>query len=283
MANTINIERARTKIRIVTIIVAITLLFSLNQLQPSADAADCTVISSLPYAISAPGKYCLDGDLTSPNTSSVITINADNVILDLNGFTISSGFFPPGPGIGTTPGHRSITIRNGTLKGFEEAIRLTFTRFAVIEDIRVQSCFYIGINVSSSNGTMVRNNQIVDTVGTPSLGTGNVIALLVSGTANNILNNDIVDTTTTSSGVVADAIELNPSDRSVVENNRIEHTTGTAIYISSSSGNAMIVNNRIVRSNTGIHFAGPSGIYRDNIALGCDTPYSGGTNAGNNQ
>src|SRR5260370_6407387 len=48
-----------------------------------------TPISSAPFTISAPGSYYLTKDL-SVTTGNGITISADNVTLDLNGFTISS-------------------------------------------------------------------------------------------------------------------------------------------------------------------------------------------------
>jgi hypothetical protein len=46
----------------------------------------------------------------------------------------------------------------------------------------------------------------------------------------------------------------------------------------------LVVNNRIIKSVYGIVYMGTAtGLYRDNIATACTTPYSGGTNAGNNQ
>src|SRR5436190_2248196 len=48
-----------------------------------------TPISSVPFTISASGSYYLTGNL-AVTTGTAITISADNVTLDLNGFTISS-------------------------------------------------------------------------------------------------------------------------------------------------------------------------------------------------
>lgn len=271
---------ARTRKRLGILLSAFGVLLVPLAVQPGTHAAGCTVINSLPFTIQNPGSYCLSDNLTTTSqTGPAISIVADNVLLDLNGYTISSGSFPPDSGI--TSSGRSVTIRNGTLKGFAEAIR-SAGRFGVIEKMRIQDCYFIGINVYYSNGTVVRDNQVVNTAGTSSIGGGVVSAISVSGSSNIILNNDIVETLTSASAS-ADAIDLNPSDRTVVENNRIEHTTGTAIYVSSNSSNAVVVNNRIVRASQGVWFRSSTGLFRDNIALGCTTPYSGGANGGNNQ
>lgn len=272
---------ATTIIKRAIFLTVLALLLTTTPLAPAVRGADCIAIASLPFPISTPGSYCLNANLfTTTATDPAITIQADNVLLDLNGFTITSGFFPPHEGI--LCAGRGVTIRNGTLKGFAEAIKI-YGSFGVIENTRILDSYYIGINVYFSTGAIVRNNQVANTTGTSAVGGGSVYAISVSGSANTIFGNDVVDTQTNFPNAPAIAISLNPSDRTVVENNRIQHTTGIAIYISSGSSNALVVNNRIVRSNNGVLFSGSSGIFRDNIALGCTTPYSGGTNGGNNQ
>ena len=73
----------------------ITLLFSVLSLAfiflsaAQAETTECTVITSLPYAINTQGIYCLKGNLESNMTSgNAITINTNNVVLDLNGYKI---------------------------------------------------------------------------------------------------------------------------------------------------------------------------------------------------
>jgi hypothetical protein len=48
------------------------------------------------------------------------------------------------------------------------------------------------------------------------------------------------------------------------------------------SQSAIAVANEITRTNHGLLFEQSSGDYRDNVCLGVATPYSGGTDAGNN-
>ena len=78
-----------------------------------------TPISNLPYTISASGSYFLTGDLISAGTG--ITVNADNVTIDLMGFSII------GPGSvgnhGIFLNNRSnIEIADGTVRNFYHGI-----------------------------------------------------------------------------------------------------------------------------------------------------------------
>jgi len=79
------------------------------------------LISELPYTISQPGMYRLTGDLSlSTQNTNGITIDADNVTLDLNGHALIG----PGKAAGTTgngidvptPEKYNIAIRNGTVR-----------------------------------------------------------------------------------------------------------------------------------------------------------------------
>src|SRR5207249_2839952 len=85
-------KRIETKPGYSMILAALAFLFTVLAAQPAAYGAGCTPISSLPYSITAPGKYCLSGDLSiSDSTSAAITISASNVLLDLDGYTLSGG------------------------------------------------------------------------------------------------------------------------------------------------------------------------------------------------
>ncbi len=75
-----------------------------------------TVISSLPYTIAQPGSYYLSGNLTGVQVQSGIIVNADNVTIDLNGFTIT-GVASSNSGINVGPGTR-VCIRNGCITGW---------------------------------------------------------------------------------------------------------------------------------------------------------------------
>ena len=74
-----------------------------------------TEIKSLPYTISSSGFYFITRDLTS--TGDGITVNANDVTIDLMGFSLI------GPGSGTGTGiymsdRANVEVRNGTVRNF---------------------------------------------------------------------------------------------------------------------------------------------------------------------
>ncbi|MCX5890244.1 MAG: hypothetical protein NTY36_12405 [Deltaproteobacteria bacterium] len=82
-----------------------------------------TKITSVPYVIIKPGFYYLGGNLAYSGTGDAISIQADNVILDLKGFSltgagkaISSCGINPWSNNGTAS--NNVEIRNGTVSGF---------------------------------------------------------------------------------------------------------------------------------------------------------------------
>jgi hypothetical protein len=107
------------------------LWLSLYLLSPAAALADGdiyvggpygTKITSLPYTINTPGAYYLGGDLTYAGDSDGITVNADNVTLDLIGFTLTyTGASTFRYGIWMW-GRKNVEIRNGTVRGWSAGI-----------------------------------------------------------------------------------------------------------------------------------------------------------------
>jgi hypothetical protein len=86
---------------------------SLAQIEPR------TPVSSAPFTISASGSYYLTTNLTV-NVGDCIRINANNVTLDLNGFTLASTQNPMGGEaiyVGQSATVTNITILNGYISG----------------------------------------------------------------------------------------------------------------------------------------------------------------------
>lgn len=83
----------------------------------SGGAAVGTRISSLPYTISNPGFYYLSGNLTYNGSGNAITVSADNVTIDLMGFSLTNSGTSAANGIYMN-GRTNVEIRNGTVSGF---------------------------------------------------------------------------------------------------------------------------------------------------------------------
>lgn len=122
---------------------------TLDQIEPR------TPISALPFTINSPGSYYITGNLTGVANQHGITINADNVTLDLGGFELV------GPGSGVTTAirlvnaHVNATIRNGTVRGWLSSSVVAETVAGTelhVENLRVFGSGSAGI-VLGNNGT----------------------------------------------------------------------------------------------------------------------------------
>ncbi len=229
-----------------------------------AETVNCTPITSLPAVITVQGIHCFTGNLNTAMTSgNAIDIQTNNVVLDLNGFKL--GGLAAGPATLANGIHaldrQNITIKNGTVRGFFWGIALDVDDGAsqghVVEDIRADQNTNVGI-LALGSGIIVRNNQVVATGGTTCCG-GNVdgTGIFATGDGTRVLNNDVINT--------------------------VKLGTGTArgIHFNGVTG-GLAVNNRITVADTGIAFTVSTGKYRDNLTFDVPTPFTGGTDAGNN-
>jgi hypothetical protein len=120
-----HIQRSINSLKDIFLLIALLLLFIFNASNVFADfyviagsKGVGTKINALPYTIASPGFYYIDRDLTCATGSHGITITADNVTLDLMGFSLV------GPGSkyefdGIYMNERSnVKILNGTIRNF---------------------------------------------------------------------------------------------------------------------------------------------------------------------
>jgi hypothetical protein len=123
-----------------------------------------------PVTISVAGSYRLAGNLTVPDTNTTaILVTADNVTIDLNGFSIVgptvcvgaplgpvTSCSPTGTGAGVDGGlHSSITVVNGSVRGMGQAGIILRGNGGSVEKVHADSNGSLGIGVT--NGT-VRGN-----------------------------------------------------------------------------------------------------------------------------
>lgn len=148
---------------------------------PTLSRAD-TVIDHIPYTITAPGEYVLQSNITV-RESVGITVTADNVVINLNGFTLTK--LRQGPEDGIVVDGNNVTVRNGTIDGFFRGVFVTGSQATVRDlelrrnegvgvylsggdDNTVTNCFIVGdggsagIGIGSSNGDLLKNNQICE-------------------------------------------------------------------------------------------------------------------------
>jgi parallel beta-helix repeat protein len=172
---------------------------TLNQIEPR------THISSIPFTIDSSGSYYLAANLTLSAAGNGITVDADNVVIDLNGFTLAggggalTGIFCPGA-------VQNVLIRNGTVRGWTTGIDVSACRAGTISGLRVLAnsadgvragsgfrvCEIIaegngGVGIAVQGDSLVEQNRSLSNGGT---------ALSVSGEGSRIKDNLLRDSAT---------------------------------------------------------------------------------------
>jgi hypothetical protein len=238
---------------------ALAVPFAISLLLASGAVADETLlchvyVRTAPFIISAPGHYCLVGDVkTSQTTGNAITVAADDVVLDLNGFSLDGS----AAGTGTrangifTFDRRRITVRNGTVRGFFDGIQLGAGGAGVsnltVERVRVDRTA-VGIAVRGlGGGHVVRDNVVTNSGGSTVPGETNGVGISVYGTAD-------------------------------VSGNVVMNTFGDSPVAFDLSGGGQIVSgNRVIGSGSvGFSCDPPAGqVLRDNVVLNAPIPYTG--------
>lgn len=237
----------------------------------------CREISAYPALLSEPGVYCMSfKHIDFPLTSgALITIAADNVVLDMNGATIDGtpkgSTTSPTVGIRSARNYTNITVRNGTVKGFNYGISLEghlggpvgvrLSHGYLVENMRVINSRSTGIKVSGDDSE-IRNNYVAHTGGSPDPAvSANAWGMFLSGAGMRVIDNDVAYTTVNTA-----------------------HSGGTAYAMFMAGVNEVVaVNNRITEADYGIYRTNPDwGDYRDNVTVKVGVPYTGGTDIGNN-
>ncbi|MGH8399340.1 MAG: hypothetical protein ACRETA_14045, partial [Gammaproteobacteria bacterium] len=197
----------------------LTLIMALLATSIKAETINCTAITSLPATITAQGIYCLTGKLGTAQTSGVaITINANNVTLDLNGWKVDGGAAGTSTTeIGIFSEANNVTIKNGIVRGFFAGIYLNGSG-DVVQDVLLDTNYYLGI-WTTGPGALVEHNQVVNSGYTT---TGNTFGILSTGTGATISDNIVSGVT--SGGGEEVGIGVNAAN-STVRNNVVSNTT----------------------------------------------------------
>ncbi len=256
----------------------------------AAETTVCTEITTAPYTISTQGVYCLNANLeTNLASGNAIEITVNNVVIDLNGHKIgnlAAGQATDARGIYANQ-RQNITIKNGTIRGFQIGIWLSHDALAstsqghIIEDIRADLNTDTGIYVQG-RGNIIRNNIVVST-GRTDLINSWAYGIRVVGPGNRIINNDVYETKEHGTSL-AFGIYGAGSHGLVIDNNRVGNAalgTGTSygIYLTLAD-DVLVTNNKITKMENGIYFTTSTGAYMNNLIYGATTAFTGGTAAG---
>ena len=161
-----------------------------------------TLIPSAGYVINRPGSYYLVTNLNASGTTAGISVNASDVTLDLNGFTVS-GAAAFGNGVFLAIGVQNVLIENGTIRDCSESgIVAGKTLGCTFRNLRVLNHSNAGI--SGGYNTVIKNCTVRDNGGYGIHGVsgsrivGNIIednnvGLYLSGTGNYVENNMVKD------------------------------------------------------------------------------------------
>jgi len=145
-----------------------------------------------PVTISEPGSYRLEGNLTVQDTSTIVLhITANNVTIDLDGFTIAGpnvctkgGMCNSNSGTHAIVGANNTTIFGGTVRGIG-GTGISLGRNAHVERVHVQHCGLHGIALGErsllTDSTIEANYEYGVIAGTGSLVLRNVIGLNATG------------------------------------------------------------------------------------------------------
>jgi hypothetical protein len=259
--------------------------------------AACTPITAVPVTITAPGNYCFASNLSyaQPNAASplpVISISANDVTLDLNGYTLS-GTYAAGTSstqdvgivVGSaTLGRKNTVIRNGTIKGFYMGVSM-ISADSLVESLALLDIVAVGMTTggTSASGNMIRNNRIslnsASYNGTAPQFFG--VGISSMGNRNSVTGNTVSFAPTPYADPTG--ISIRDADSSLVSNNYVSgaNNTGTPDWsngtdIKLNGANAVFVeNNRIDLFQYGISFSyGSYHVYRDNTTTHVNQPYT---------
>jgi len=114
-------------------------------------------ISEVPFKITKPGSYCVTKDFTITSDDYAILIQADNVILDLGGHTLTLAIDNYVGGI-IIDERSNVTIKNGIIIGNHQTVGVfaNSSQNIFIENV-IFDALYIGLYLLSTNNITITN------------------------------------------------------------------------------------------------------------------------------
>jgi len=197
---------------------ALLALMLMNVTAARAEITLCTEIASVPFTITQPGIYCLKANLansTDPTPQylvGAISIEADDVTLDLNGFSLVNKIAGPANRMNgvVALNRRNVTVRNGHIEGFASGVLIggLFAQRSVVETIRANASNYRGILVVGAD-SLIRDNHVTNTGPSDADSEAMGIALLYG--ENSVIADNIVSSVTETAAATGIALAFSPS------------------------------------------------------------------------
>lgn len=267
-------------------------------------------IDSVPATLTTQGVWCLRHDLSTAVTAGpAITIAANNVTIDCNGFKLgglAAGTSSQASGIYTDSGLNA-TIRNCNIRGFYRGIHLADNDGGghLVEDNRLDNILTLGISVQGENNLIQRNRiyatggSTVNSVGTGigisanasivgnivsnvfGIGSGHVTGISASGFGNSVRDNEVTTLISNAAGSnTAVGIQAGGTGQRIVDNlvsGLYAAPEGATIGILASGGYQHVIGNQIIGSGEGqyaVRGTGANTLCARNTASNFATPYS---------
>ena len=212
-----------------------------------AGGAKAKVIKAIPTTISVSGVYTLGANLISASsTTDAITVNADNVIIDMAGYGIK------GTGIGEAHGiivnGKGVEIRNGSVSGFYNGIIGNNGGVRII-NVKVPSIYQYAIYINGDG------NRIKDCTVTG----GNATGIVIQSNGNIISGNTVYGEAYSSSGIYSGGANY-------VSSNTVFSNTGSGII--ANAGSAVLGNTVHDNSVKGINNGAGNALINGNAVYG---------------
>lgn len=262
------------------ITLAVTALASSLSSSLAHAASKCKPINKLPAEITISGVYCLKKNLTYASadvpitTGAAIQINAENTVLDLDGFTLSGGAAPTNTSaLGIQITADNVTVRNGTVANFRMGIYSSgLANGVVVENMVLVGNKYIGIYFYAKN-SLIRNNTVLNTGGATTAANVDAYGIFLDGDGISSFNNTIIDVTSVGTGRASGIATSGVADHCIVSNNTISNIASpsnfdSGIWFESGSLNNIASDNRITNPGSygiGYNGGGATGVYMNNL------------------
>jgi hypothetical protein len=229
-------------------------------------------ISALPYSISNSGSYYLASNVVGVASSDGITIAANNVTLDLNGFAVT-GVTNSGYGINIAGIDTNVAVRNGNISGWGNGAiavagftsqNIAFDHLNIFEDTSQTAVYAINALVSDCtieggfNGIVAINSYVRNCLVSGS-GNAGIYADYSSVKDCQIQNCSIY-------GIYINAPGCQIVGNMLRGNNSSVSASGAAIYVNDSHNR--IENNQVTDSGwAGSGILVNSSVYVDNVVI----------------